>query len=377
MLRAIACLLGMAISTVSGMASRGTQDGWAQRVWHTEDGLPEETVQAFAQTPDHFLWIGTSGGLVRFDGAQFVVFDRDNTSAFRENSVFCLLASANGTLWIGTEGGGLISYSDGVFRSWSKAQGLTSAYVRALRQDRKGDIWIGTDDGLFRLHNRRIERMDGRNGMPPISVHAIYEDREQRLWFGGFHLFVLTGNHMSEMALPGGLFDNVKSIVQTRDGTIWAGTVSGLSRMRPNARNCCFERIASIHSTVRSLLEDDSGTLWIGTIGEGLIRYQDEKFSASLLGSKLPSNTVLSSFLGSDRSLWIGTQTGLARLNKTPVSTLTLPDFADADFGTIYQDRDGALWVGSSHLFRLTGERVELLKFPFLGSARVRNRLPR
>src|SRR3974377_1049813 len=70
---AAACSLHAAtLSTLS--------DGYTRRVWQTQDGLPENTVQAFAQTPDGYLWIGTSGGLVRFDGASFVVYDRGNTA---------------------------------------------------------------------------------------------------------------------------------------------------------------------------------------------------------------------------------------------------------------------------------------------------------
>ena len=358
--------------SLSAEPLRNTQDTYARHVWHAEDGLPEETVQAFAQTPDHFLWIGTSGGLVRFDGAQFVVFNRDTTPAFHENSIFCLLTATDGTLWIGTEGGGLVSYADGSFRFWSKVEGLTNGYVRALRQDGKGDIWIGTDDGLFRLHNRRIERIDGRNGVPFSSIHAIYMDRNGRLWAGGFHFLLFRDGSFTEMKLPGGLIDNVKSIIQTRDGTLWAGTVSGLERMPSHSGSSRFEQVSGIHSTVRTLLEDDGGTLWIGTIGEGLIRYQNGKFSRLPPGCNLPSNTVLSSFLGSGKNIWIGTQTGLVRLNRTAVSTLTLPDYADADFGTIYQDRDDTLWVASSHLFHITGKRVDVLNFPALGTTRVR-----
>src|SRR5579863_787431 len=88
-------------------------DGYTRRVWQTQDGLPENTIQAFAQTPDHYLWIGTSGGLVRFDGASFVVYDRDNTPAFRENSVFCLTVARDGSLWAGTDGAGLLRYRGG------------------------------------------------------------------------------------------------------------------------------------------------------------------------------------------------------------------------------------------------------------------------
>ena len=84
----------------------GGLSGYSSRVWHTQDGLPEDTIQALAQTRDGYLWIGTSGGLVRFDGVRFTVFSRENTPAFRENSVSALLTSKSGDLWIGTQGGG-------------------------------------------------------------------------------------------------------------------------------------------------------------------------------------------------------------------------------------------------------------------------------
>ena len=87
--------------------------GYTRHIWQASDGLPEQTVQAFAQTRDGYLWIGTSGGLVRFDGVHFTVFDRQNTPALHENSIFCLMVSRDGALWIGTEGGGLARYAQG------------------------------------------------------------------------------------------------------------------------------------------------------------------------------------------------------------------------------------------------------------------------
>src|SRR5260370_151336 len=89
--------------------------GYTQRTWQTQDGLPEQVVQAFAQTADRYLWIGTTGGLLRFDGERFLTFDRENTPAFSENNVFCLLVSRDNSLWIGMEGGGLLRYKNGTF----------------------------------------------------------------------------------------------------------------------------------------------------------------------------------------------------------------------------------------------------------------------
>jgi ligand-binding sensor domain-containing protein/two-component sensor histidine kinase len=368
--------LVLAIVFACACPLRGALTDYAMRVWHADDGLPEETVQAFAQTSDHFLWIGTTGGLVRFDGAQFVVFDRDNTPALHENSIFCLLTAADGTLWIGTEGGGVVSYRNRSFHAWSKADGLTNGYIRALREDRAGAIWLGTDDGLFRWQAGKIERVDGRDGVPQIAVHSIYVDRRQRLWAGGYHFFCIDGSRAVEYQLPGGLTDNVKSILQARDGTIWVGTVGGLQRSNSalGSSPIAFTHVPDIQSTVRTLLEDDDGTLWIGTIGEGVFRYQNGHFSRLSEDTALPSKTILSSFSGSGHNVWIGTQAGLVRLNKTAASTFVLPDFADADFGTIFSDRDGTLWVSSRHLFRITGHRAEMLHIPGpLANVRIRN----
>ena len=96
------CLL--AVARLDAVAQRALPDGYTRRVWQN----PESTVQAFAQTSDHYLWIGTSGGLVRFDGARFVVFDRENTPQIHENSIFCLTVSRDGSLWAGSDGGGLV-----------------------------------------------------------------------------------------------------------------------------------------------------------------------------------------------------------------------------------------------------------------------------
>src|ERR1700693_1085752 len=79
---------------------------YTRRIWRIQDGLPEDTVQAIEQSQDGYLWIGTTGGLLRFDGSRFHLYNHANVSALADNSVFCLLAARDGSLWIGTEGGG-------------------------------------------------------------------------------------------------------------------------------------------------------------------------------------------------------------------------------------------------------------------------------
>ncbi len=365
-------LVAMRLDAVS---LRTLPDGYTRRVWQTQDGLPENTVQAFAQTPDHYLWIGTSGGLVRFDGARFVVFDRGNTPEIRENSIFCLTVSRDGSLWAGTDGGGLLRYQKGGFRAYAVSDGLTNGFVRAVYEDREGTLWAGTDDGLFKLSGERFIRTDGNGRIPALAVHDIREDHAGRLWVGGSRLVMIQESECKEFLLEGyPSATRVKSILETNDGTVWVGTVSGLQRPRGSLESGRFEKISEVSSTVRVLREDRSGTLWIGSIGGGLIRFRDGHFTRVPTQDNPPGSTVLALFEDREQNIWVGMQTGLLRLSRTAMSTFPLPDVPNADFGTVYGDRDGSLWVASTHLYRINPRRddSELIPAPEPG-IRVRN----
>jgi ligand-binding sensor domain-containing protein/signal transduction histidine kinase len=352
------------------------QFSYSQRLWQMQDGLPEQVVQAFAQTADRYLWIGTTGGLVRFDGQRFLTFDRENTPAFSDNNVFCLTVARDNTLWIGMEGGGLIRYRDGAFQAFSSKDGLTNAFVRVVYEDRRGRIWVGTDNGLFQFSGERLERVDNTAGIPAIAVHAIHADRREQLWVGGSKFLRIThaiqGDKAIEYNLGGEASQNrVKSIMGTKDGTVWVGTVSGLQKMDPHGAS--FTPVQEVRGTVRVMHEMSDGTLWIGTIGHGLLTYRDRRFSKIAVPDPLPSNTVLNLFEDVEQNIWIGTQGGMLRLIKTPVRTVKLPDAADSDAETVYQDRTGDLWIAAVNLFRVHNGKAAPYRFPGISGVRVRN----
>jgi ligand-binding sensor domain-containing protein/signal transduction histidine kinase len=349
-----------------------TPVGFTPKLWQTQDGLPEQTVQAFAQTKDGYLWIGTTGGLLRFDGARFTLFDVENTPQLRDNGIFALLTSRDGSLWIGTEGGGLLRYRSGEFRAYATKDGQSDAFVRAIYEDRKGTVWVGTDGGLLRITGDYLERVDDKNGVPAIAVHAITEDHLGGLWVGGTRILRLEGNGVREYRLEGGSIQtSVKSILETQDHTVWVGTVSGLHKLRPDSDT--FERVKDIRGTVRVLRQTSDGTFWVGMIGQGIRRWVGNKFTAIDAPDSLPSNTVLNIFEDDEKNLWIGTQAGMLRLTRTPVRVVPLPQATDSDFGTLYQDRDGTLWVISTDIFRLRKGIAEPYTFPQLGRIRARN----
>src|SRR5690349_6910965 len=110
----------LAVILYAGPAPAGLKtsdlNGYSRRIWQMQDGLPRDTVHSLAQTKDRYLWIGTIGGLARFDGARFTMYDRSNTPALLDDNILSLCATAEGDLWIGTVRGGLVEFSNGGFR---------------------------------------------------------------------------------------------------------------------------------------------------------------------------------------------------------------------------------------------------------------------
>ena len=337
-------------------------------LWKVQDGLPEATVQALVEMKDGFLWVGTTGGLTRFDGTHFSAYAGSLPSTPAVNSIFCLASAPDGTLWIGTEGGGLLHLAGNAVRTYTAAQGLTDGFVRSILVDHHGVVWAGTDSGLFQVVGDHVERIDLPGDPSSQAVHSLAEDREGRIWIGGSRLLALQDGRPIFYTLPGSYSNNrVKTILQTADGELWIGTVSGLEHLV----NGHFEHVAQIKGTVRVLRQTSDGTLWIGTIGGGLWTYNDGVFSH--LNGLLPSNTVLAILEDDDHQVWIGLQDGLLRLSRTPVGVIRLPGGTDADFATISGDGGDRLWAVTSQVYRLTGGVARPYVFKELSGVAVRN----
>jgi ligand-binding sensor domain-containing protein/signal transduction histidine kinase len=349
LLAAGACLLCVAHAAAEPRAADARPDFYSRRVWQSAEGLPEDFTQSFAQTPDGYLWIGTSGGLARFDGVRFAVFNASNETAFGDDSVYSLSTTRDGTLWAGTEGGGLIRYRHGSFRGFGAAQGLTNPFVRVLFEDRSGRLWVGTDGGLFRMEGETLRRVDGRDGVPSMSVHAICEDRQGRLLVGGAGLLVLDGARIEYYTSNESLADNaIRTILQARDGAVWIGTIAGLRRLDRGVRGNPFAAPKLVDdANIAVLWESRNGHMWIGTYGRGLMRFDNGRLVTMAAPNAIPHNNVLAVFEDAEQNVWVGTQGGMLRLQPGAANTVTPIDGAPLSINTIYQDPRGPVLVAS------------------------------
>jgi signal transduction histidine kinase len=368
--RSLFLLAALCLPAFSQPKSLSLSFQYTRTLWRVPDGLPEDTVQSLAESSDGLLWIGTTGGLARFDGSRLQPYGHGLALPLAGNSIFCLTFSKDGSLWAGTEGGGLLQLKGSVLTTYSVREGLTDGFVRSIFEDDQRRLWVGTDDGLFVMEDHHLQRID-QGSIAPIAVHSITQDREHRIWAGGSRLISITPDGRErEYALPGAYSQNrVKRVIQTSDGTIWVGTVGGLQRLQQDK----FVAVPGIHATVRTLLETSPGILWIGTIGDGLWTLRNDRLTQVSHAGLLPSDTVLTLLEDSLKQIWVGTQAGLVRLNKTAVSVVALSESGDPDFETISGDVRGDVWVAAQSLYLIRNGTASSVTYGGLRNITVRN----
>jgi signal transduction histidine kinase/ligand-binding sensor domain-containing protein len=326
---------------------------YVRQTWQAGSGLPHNTVMAMGQTADGYVWLGTEEGVARFDGDRFTVFDKRNTPALRNDSIFSLLVDHKGDLWIGTRGG-LARYSRGRFEGFIPRNGLPTESILALYEDARGTIWIGTSGGgLARYRNGSFHTFTAADGLADNTVFAISGDAHGALWIGthnGLSRFS-DGKFISYRAADGLGSDDVRAIWVEPAGTVWAGTnEGGLAKLGPGGFTLWTTKDGLSNNTVLSLYEDRSHTLWAGTLGGGLNRIVNGQLMALKGAASFGAEGIWSIFEDREGSLWFGTLAGgVTRLRDGPITTISKDEGLVSDSVlAVYQDNDSNVWIGSN-----------------------------
>ena len=171
---AVLAAWGLTFEAVGGSARADSTppDWFVLKSWSAMEGLPQGSVTGIVQSRDGYLWLGTSGGAVRFDGIRFTVFDDRNPKQLLENEVKAILAASDGSIWIGVFGGGVSRYHQGHFTVYTTDNGLLDNFVGALAEDRQGNIWIGSDRGLTQFGSGRFRHFTETAGTAGRDDHV-------------------------------------------------------------------------------------------------------------------------------------------------------------------------------------------------------------
>ncbi len=329
---------------VAALAPDWALDQYLRTVWTTEDGLPQNSVNAIQQTRDGYLWLATFGGLARFDGVRFTVFDA-STPGLPSSRLLSLAEDRAGALWIGTEDAGLARFDGASFATYDARHGLPPGEVWTLFEDRQGAVWAGTSGGLARLRGERFERLTEADGVPEGLVLALTETRDGELWVG---TSAGAAHHRDGRFVPAsGLPDPwVYDLAEDSQGTLWALTRAGLARWN-GSRFVSALRLPSLTQAVASLLADPAGGLWF--THRALHRWRDERDEVLDLAAGLAREGLRALFLDREGNLWVGTDgRGLLRLRDGAfLSFSTAEGLAGPSVLPISEDAGGTLWIGA------------------------------
>ncbi len=392
------CLLGLGRWCVFGASADADVPGTteAMRVWHVANGLPSDTVTAIIQTRDGFLWVGTSGGLVRFDGSKFTQIKSQGSATNRLTWVTALCEDRNGDLWIGTQQEGLFQLTGGRVLHYESQKGLLEGPITSLAADSRGQVWIGGNNGLSVWTGEHFELFTKRDGLPDNVVSGVnvahsgtvwittrlgtcryvnghiapydfptesqgrspeylglYEDQRGNLWaFGDTYFINLTDNNKRLNYFRSSESTSVRiwSVGEGRDGRLWIGTSRGLACFEDNHFQPLILGEESWPYDVRAICEDREGNVWLGTSGGGLMQLRPQSVHVLRMEQGLPDNTPTALALDASGKVYVGLkQSGLyvglsGRFERLGgANALGIENF----ISSLCVARDGTLWAGT------------------------------
>lgn len=320
------------------------------RLVQNEPGWPGGAALAIAQTADGYIWFGTEQGLTRFDGVRFTTFDTANAPELPENFISALCVSASNSLWIGTEGGGVVEYRDGVFHSHASQINTQGSAITTIRTDQK-NVWIGTEHrGLIRLSGDSVRYYGTGSGLGSDRVLAIAIDSGGNPWVGTHDgLYTLSSDGHFKIVSSPAVFANheVHAISKGRDGAIWAAVATvGLMKRDRTGTWQQIPGTAKMASDTFSVHEARDGVLWIGTLSSGLFRYENGQMQ-SLEDHDGLRGSIFQILEDQHGDIWTAGHS-LAHLYKGPVSMVGKTEGLASDLAlAVYGDDKGNMWVGT------------------------------
>ena len=317
--------------------------------WQVEDGLPQSSVLDIEQTPDGYLWLATFGGLARFDGVRFTVFDTSNLPGLPTSRLVRLFVDREGALWLITETHDLARLADGRCQPLGSAEGLPPEGVGWVGGGGQGGCWlVGEKHGLWRRENGKFAPVALPPELAEGAMQAILTDGGGRTWFKyQDRVFGFQNGRWDRLPGPKDRPETeAKRVCPSRDGGFWVVTPEGLRKHRqgewlPEVWPCPeFNRITDA-------LEDHTGSLWVATYGNGLFCFHPTSGWQHLsVESGLTTLSLRSLFCDREGNVWAGTDGGgLLRIKSRSCKMITHREgLGLAAVHSVCQDQQGRIW---------------------------------
>ncbi len=300
--------------------------------------LPDRKINCLLPDGQQGLWVGTDNGVVRWNGTAFSA--AGVPPALARTQALTMLRDRDGNVWIGTAAQGLLRLNANGIAALASNRPVT-----ALFEDREGNLWVGSAEGLERVRDSAFVSYEVEKS------GALYVDEESRAWFapatGGLRWLDGAGRTQRIAA-----FDNdVVYSIAGGDGELWLGRQrGGLTRLRNQGEAISYTQAEGLaQNSVYAVYRTRDGSVWAGTLSGGVSRFSNGKFTTYTSADGLASNAVTALLESADGTIWFGTPNGLSALSQGRWQTYRVADGLPADaVNCLWEDAAGVLWIGTA-----------------------------
>lgn len=342
-------LLAVSVNTVAAQLIPSKRDvQYIYHNWNNTNGLIQNSVADIVQDEEGYLWLATEEGVLRFDGTNFKVFNRENTSGLHSSTFYDLAKSKQG-IWAAALNTVLFLSSDSI-KTYDFRKHLKNSWISAISEDHTGMLWIGTNNGeLFYIKNQKIVKYLGR---PTNKFKNI-----QILSTGPGVLFMGTERGLFELnkdkvfvSVPGFETQNIRALESDKNGSLWIGTKDdGLYHLQGEKITHYSVKEGLNELFIRSLGISPGGEIWIGTSSSGIQILKDGKFK-DLKDNGISNDGIKRIAFSEPGLIWLGTPaSGLIQMKPARIQTILKSDgLADKVILPIYQHPNGEIWIGTA-----------------------------
>jgi ligand-binding sensor domain-containing protein len=286
----------------------------------------------------------------------------------------CMIQDAEGFIWIGTSNG--LYKFNGLEFFRIKNDSVLDSSITALREDRRGKMWVGFKSGkIAALENRSLNFLFPTEKMPHTAIHDMIEDSDGRMWFAtnGEGLFYFSDNQVRHITTADGLSDDYcYTLALANDHSLWIGTDQGISICKMNGEKRLINKLNSSNglpdNIVRSILRSQDGNTWIGMQDKGVCRYNaDEQTFSVPKNLKNWKYGQVNCLLETENNLWIGTdESGILCLdigNQMSLKQFSMRENVGlSKINALIEDEENNIWIANNNqLIRSSGEQIKFL----------------
>ena len=294
-------------------------DGHYQRLT-AHDNLPIDRVGAWFQSRDGGIWAGMDhGGLLHLHDRRFQDIGVNEGLSARPALSVC--EDGRGVIWIGTAGGGLCCWTNGVMTQFTVGASAAANFIFSISPRADGGAWLSAGEGedLFQFSDGQIRRVS----WDVHGIKSMLTDHQGRVWMGTKYgiAFSAGGERRILGTQSNAILPAVRALAETPDGKVWAGADDGtIYQCEPTRLTAFRPADALAQQPVYSLTADAGGTLWAGTFRGGLLRFKNGKFSRITARQGLPADVISQVLDDQHGRLWLGTHQGIYCVAKSALN---------------------------------------------------------